>query len=107
MHIARSSILAVRYRDLPNMESHVKEEAGFSVYKGVVVRWDEDYDTRIIDFIDDMDPDDVTDLFSVQEHKGSISFRWKNSVPPQFAEGQSVDSRDGDTWSVYESTVIN
>lgn len=106
MHIVRPAIVAVRYRDLPRMETHVSEEAGFSIYRGIIVRWDEDYDTRILDFIDDMDDDDARGLMAVQEHEGSIAFRWKESVPPQFAEGQSVESRDGDCWSVYESVVI-
>lgn len=82
------------------------EEAGFSLYRGIIVRWDEDYDTRILDFIDDLEECDARALLAVQEHEGSIAFRWKHSVPPEFAEGQVVVVRDGDGWSVFESVVV-
>ena len=100
------SIVAVRYCDLPRMETHVSEEAGFSIYRGVVVRWDEDYDGRVLDFIDDMHPSDLEHLFAVQEHEGGIAFRWKGHVPEGYAEGDCLEVRDSDVWSVHESTVV-
>lgn len=106
MRIIRPAVASVRYRDLPHMETHVSEEAGFSIYRGVVVRWDEDYDDRILNFIDTLDDSIVCDLVAVQEHEGTISFRWRTSVPIEFSESQSVAVPDGDCWLVCESRVI-
>jgi len=105
MRIQRPTVIAVRYRDLPRMENG-KEECGFTIYRGIVVRWDEDYDTRILDFIDDMKPEHAMELMAVQEHEGSIAFRWKSYIPDGFEEGQGVEVRN-DYWSICESTIID
>ncbi|MFH1024600.1 MAG: hypothetical protein V1809_14560, partial [Planctomycetota bacterium] len=87
-------------RDLPNMASHADPgECGFSVYQDVLVRWDEDRDPRVLDFIDDLPPALRKNLAVVQEHEASLSLRWKGRVPTGFEEGVLVEVGD-DTWEI-------
>jgi hypothetical protein len=97
--------LAVFYEaDFPNMATHCdQKECGFSLYRGVLVQWDEDHDERILDVIDEMNPSALKDLLLCQEHEGSISFVWKNAVPQGFEEGGGIDVPDGDLWNIDDS----
>ena len=76
----------------------------YSVYKGVLVVWDEDYDSRILDFIDELHQYIREKLISVSEHEGSIYFLWAESVPDEFSEGVNVVVR-GDHWGVNSDCV--
>jgi len=103
MRVVRS-VKAYRYRELPKLEM-TPEEAGFSIYRGVVVRWDEDYDARVLDFIDRLSLEDRKNLVAVQEHEESIAFRWEDHVPIELDEGKNI-LIDGDVWTVIESIVV-
>ena len=56
--------------DLPNMATHCpQEECGFSIYRNILVQWDEDGDDRVLWFIDHL-PERVREqLLIVQEHE--------------------------------------
>ena len=106
MLIERPGLLCLRYEELPSTGS--KEDFGFTLYRGVIVRWDEDYDTRILDFIDDMKEFESEGLVAVHESKGNISFLWSNvtDIPP-IAEATTVETRNGDVWNVLESRIAS
>jgi len=73
----------------------------FCVYKGVLVFFDEDKDTRIFDFLDSMSDDYRDRLFAVGERKAGLSMVWKGTIPKQYQEESEIDVR-GDTWTVCE-----
>lgn len=102
---SRSNHVVVRRCDLPSMQI-CTNDTGFTIYRGVIVCWDEDHDQRILDFIDNMKDCDRSFLVAVQEHEGSLSFRWSFKVPEGFEDGQCLLEPGGDYWSVYESFVI-
>ena len=91
---------------LPNMATHVAQErCGFTIYRNVYVQWDEDHDSRILDFLDDTPSGVLDKLLVVQEHEGVIAFVWRGEVPAGYEEGESIEVRCGDVWSVYKSSV--
>ena len=100
--------VAVFYtQDLPNMATHVaQEECGFSVYQGILIQWDEDHDTRILEFIDTLNDYERRNLAVVQEHEGTIAFLWNKQIPLQFVEGGTVNVV-GDSWRIVSSRVIS
>ena len=68
--------------DLPNMATHCPQtRCGFSLYKGVLVQWDEDRDTRVLIFIDSLPEEVRNKLLVVQEHKAMLGLLWKWRVP--------------------------
>jgi len=75
-----------------------------SVYRGVIVCWDEDHDTRVLNLIDDMSERDRHNLVAIHEHEGQASYVWNCKTPKQYEEG--VNTRDGDHWPCQESTEL-
>ncbi len=78
---------------------------GCSFYRGALVVWDEDFDTRVLDFLDEL-PDDVRlHLFAVSEHEGTLGLAWKSTPPRGF---HRIESHDvcGDVWSLGECIWI-
>jgi hypothetical protein len=94
--------------DLPNMASHcAQSECGFSIYRGVIVQWDEDHDERVLDVLDQMPAHILDSLFVVQEHEGAIAFVWKGDVPKGYEEGtDGVEPGDGDLWCIISSFFL-
>ena len=94
--------------DLPNMASHCDQsECGFSLYRGVLVQWDEDHDERILRVIDGMPAAVVDRLLVVQEHEGGIAFRWSGDVPEGYGlDSLGVDEPEGDWWPVVSSVGL-
>lgn len=82
---------------------------GFSVYQGVLVVWDDDYDQRILAWIDSLKPDIRMRLYAANEHEGSLSLMWRGShVPRSFREDMMVRSvADQDSWIVIQSVAID
>jgi hypothetical protein len=75
-------------KHLPNMATHCPQgECGFSVYRGVLVQWDEDHDERILDVLDDMPGHVVDAMIAVQEHEGTVCFVWKDAIPNGWEAG--------------------
>ena len=97
----------IQVTDLPNLATHRKqEECGLSVYRGVLVQWDEDQDTRILGVIDKMPASVVDRLLVTQKHEGIISFVWDGPVPHGYEAGKDVvafDEEGEDYWIIHTS----
>jgi hypothetical protein len=91
--------------DLPNMATHGnQDECGFSIYRGVLIQWDEDEDTRVVGFISAM-PEEVRDgLLVIQEHEGNLGFIWADRIPKGYNEGDQLEV-NGDVWTVMHSVA--
>jgi hypothetical protein len=89
--------------DLPNMATHCsQEECGFSLYRAVLVQWDEDEDSRVLKFIDNL-PDNIrNELLVIQEHEAGLGLLWKTHVPVGYEEGREFEI-DGDIWHTNSS----
>lgn len=90
--------------DLPNMATHCpQEECGFSIYRNILVQWDEDGDDRVLWFIDHLSERVREQLLIVQEHEGELALRWKLGwAPSGYRQGDEVDV-GGDLWSIGSS----
>lgn len=83
------------------MASHCPQsKCGFTVYRGVLVQWDEDHDERILDLLDITPVAVLENIVAVQEHEGSIAFLWKDRPPIGYCPGDSVAPGDGDIWHI-------
>lgn len=104
MKSQRSSSLAVFYdRDLPCAATHCEQHlCGFSIYKSVLVRWDEDHDSRILILIDQIPWSLRERLLVVQEHEAGVSMLWADQVPDEYKDGTEL-LVDGDVWHVMQS----
>lgn len=92
---------------IPFMEKKGAYSLKLSVYRGVIIHWDEDYDTRILDFIDDMDEQDRIYLVATHEHEGGIWFIWNGPAPKTYEKiDHGVNTRSGDHWSIMESIEL-
>jgi len=78
---------------------------GITIYRGVIVYWDEDYDKRILQFLDNMSSIDMEQLVAVQETKGFINAIWKDKVPRKYFDGHEI-SLDNDIWIFNKSISI-
>ena len=91
--------------DLPNMATHCSQEScGFSLYRGVLVQWDEDRDNRVFTLIDNMPEDEREILLVVQEHEGCVAFVWSCPPPPKYDTGNQIEV-ESDLWSITDSRV--
>lgn len=101
--IKQTSLVVFHETDLPNMASCCpQEECGFSIYRGVLIQWDEDQDERILTFVDSL-PDDIAgQLLIAQEHEGSLYLVWKGPVPKAYTDNNGVSVED-DHWSICKS----
>ena len=91
--------------DFPNGASHCPQsECGFSIYRDVLIQWDEDNDKRVLILIDQMPADVREELLIAQEHKASVSLVWKNHIPSGWNEGREL-SVEEDIWQIMESSM--
>jgi len=88
--------------DLPDMQ---RQPAGFSLYRGVLVQWDEDRDDRVLDFLDALPAAVLDSLVIIQEARGMLAMRWANRIPTGYTEGSLVDVT-GDLWTIGNSRAI-
>jgi hypothetical protein len=90
------------------MATHCRQEnCGFSLYRGVLVVWDEDHDTRVLTFIDSLAEENRKQLLVVQEHEGSIAFIWDRYCPKSCEGAIAIYDDEGfDEWSVEGSLVL-
>lgn len=93
----------------PNMATHgPQSHYGFSIYRGVLVQWDEDHDLRVLEVLDAMPAKILDMLLIVQEHEGAISFVWKFFVPKGYGEDDNgITAKDGDWWVITKSIAVN
>lgn len=91
--------------DLANMGAGVKGFSyGFSMYRGVLVQWDEDKDDRVLTFINELPARVRCQLAIVQEHEGSLGLVWHTSVPGGYEVGEEFEV-EGDFWVVLKSNI--
>jgi hypothetical protein len=101
-----NTIRVFRVSDLPNMGVSVKGFSyGFTVYRGVLIQWDEDEDRRILTFIDQLPSGVRRSLSIVQEHEGSLGLVWRNRVPEGYEVGREFEV-EGDFWVVEKSQSV-
>ena len=79
---------------------------GYSVYRGVIVVWDDDHDERILYFLDCQSAEVLDQLLVVGEHEGGVSFLWERMVPVGYENGSELLAID-DMWHVQSSTVAH
>lgn len=79
-----------------------------SLYRGVLVQWDEDYDTRVLTMIDDLPTDVRQRLLFATEHEGSVELTWRDSVPEGFEQDNphGIETSDGDNWVIARSHAV-
>ena len=78
-----------------------------SVYKGVLVFWDEDYDTRVLTFIDDLGRERRKLLVAVMETEATLTLVWDVKRPEMIPlrEGEYVEV-EGDRWYICKSVLL-
>lgn len=101
---------SVKVIDISNFKRlGVTGDYGVSVYKNVLIVWDEDHDARIITLIDQIEEkwEQLVNLAVVHEHEGSVIFIWNYHVPfmSELQECGEVIVEE-DAWHVHESRVI-
>ena len=82
-------------------------KCGFSLYRGVLVQWDEDHDLRVLELLDQLPACDLNRLLVIQEHEGSVAFLW-HSLPvnyQRYQEGCQIDML-GDLWTISSSASV-
>ena len=101
--IARESVVVFSKDDLPTTR------CGLSLYRGVIVCWDEDRDTRVLNFLDAMHSAERDKLFAVHESKACLRLVWRGSfIPSLYREESKVEvlGPGADIWTVAESTLL-
>jgi len=73
---------------------------GYEVYKDVVIAWDEDRDTRIKTFIDELSENERFNLVMCNENKGDLTLWWTDQIPEKFQSKKSVVV-EGDYWNIF------
>jgi hypothetical protein len=62
---------------------------GMSIYKNVLILWDEDFDTTIHNFIDSLGID-AKSLCAAMERKGILNLLWHDFIPEKYQENKEV-----------------
>ena len=95
--------------DFPNLASHCNQgECGFSIYRGVLILWDEDHDQRILGVIDKMPARVIKHLLIAQEHEGCIDFVWNEVIPKGYeSDAPEIEAPDGDLWGITSVALID
>jgi hypothetical protein len=91
-------------RDFPQMEQEGKPS--FSVYKGVVIKWDEDHDWKVTQIIDTIPADERRFLVIIQEHEECLSLVWHRRVPRRYRIGKYIRLSGGEVYRIYDSRVV-
>ena len=101
-------MITFKTSDFPSMATHCNQsDCGFSLYRGVLVQWDEDHDERILRVIDEMPANVIDRLLVVQEHEGCIAFVWGGDVPKGYeADGPGIIEPEGDWWCITSSIAL-
>lgn len=105
-------------KQLPNARIGEFDD-GFSIYRGVLVQWDQDHDERVLQVLDEMPAAVLEKLLVVHESKGGIWFIWDGPTPKGYEEGgpgvtvsdhiknETEDTDEfGDWWPVNESLSL-
>lgn len=82
---------------------------GFSIYKDVLICWDEDRDTRVVNVIDQILENDCNfedNLIAISETEGTVTFLWKDYEPAGYENGEDIKVL-ADCWSIMDSQILN
>lgn len=87
---------------------------GATVYEGVLVCWDEDYDKRILDFVDSLDTAVRQNLYACYEHEGCLELYWNIYYAGEYTKGCDIEivtnnpdgTQTSDIWYISESKQI-
>ena len=91
--------------DLPNMGAGVRGFTyGLTIYRGVLVQWDEDKDERVLTFINELADRVRRQLAIVQEHEGCLGLVWHTSEPSGYEMGEEFEV-EGDFWVIQTSNT--
>ncbi len=80
----------------------------YNIYKDVLVLLDEDYDSRIYNFIDSLGINSKS-LCAAMENEGRLFLLWHDLIPDKFVEGKEVRvnfDKLYDIWTVEKSILI-
>lgn len=80
----------------------------YNIYKDVLVLLDEDYDSRIYNFIDSLGISSKS-LCAVMENEGRLFLLWHDLIPDNYIEGKEVIVRFdkySDIWSIEKSILL-
>lgn len=93
----------LRFSDFADID----DGCGFSVYRDILVFWDDDHDGRIFDALDNMDPVCRSYLIAVRERKAQLYFLWDGREPHGFEGLRSfLLPGDGDTFNTGASFIL-
>ncbi len=102
---SRANLPVLFDTDLPSMATHCSQsECGFSLYRNVLIRWDEDKDERILTFVDEMPHFIRGQLLVVQEHEAVLALIWRDRIPEGYEIGAEIEV-ERDIWTIHESTA--
>ena len=62
---------------------------GYNIYNGVLVLLDEDYDSRIYNFIDSLGIESKS-LCAAMENEGSLFLLWHDKIPDDYIKGKEI-----------------
>jgi hypothetical protein len=83
--------------------SNIKDE-DFSIYKNVLVHWDEDHDDRVLQWLNELPEQVIEKLVYVRECEGCVNFIWSDLLPePPYQDGFEIE---GDFWTVNNAIVL-
>lgn len=81
-------------------------DLGFSVYRDIVVLWDDDFDTRVLDWIDSLTDETRQKLAAAQENEGNLYLLWHSEVPFEYRVNGEVEAPKGDIWAIAKSSRL-
>ena len=96
------NIYYVRKAQLDSQQ--ISTEYGISCHRGIIVFFDEDFDTRVIDVIDELPSYIIDKIFAISEHEGGLVVYVKEEALDELEDG--IECWDGDWWNV-EQRVAN
>jgi hypothetical protein len=85
----------------------------YNIYKDVLVLLDEDFDSRIYNFIDSLSVESKK-LCAVMENEGSLFLLWHDDIPEKYNENNEVIVKFKnnkkylfDLWQITKSVSLN
>ena len=85
----------------------------YNIYKDVLVLLDEDYDSRIYNFIDSLGISSKS-LCAVMENEGRLFLLWQDDIPEKYTENNEVIVKFKhnkkylyDVWQITKSVSLN
>lgn len=89
-------------KDIAELAAMCREgDYGFVIYKNVVVFWDEDYDSRIFDFVDSLSPSHRNRLSAACESEACLMLVWDGNVPDDRLKINTYEGYFLDGWDMF------